>query len=1352
MQLYLRKILILFFLLFSYVDSFSQSEYNKLSQIIKSYTNDDWSETINQGKEFLIKNPDYKGAELVYLYQMMILSYASERDAALEKNKLIKVKKLHSEMRPYVNKIISLLESEKLPDTWLGNSLRWNKKGDKWDSYRNQALDIYLNIIPEMNSGNQNSSNRGTTSNSSSVQQIYKSTENKYELRLQFENIKEIIVESEKDLATIDNFIGFYTLEDDVESIKRKNVLTKNSFLAYDNLMIKNFLIFKDSNQLFLVELNDKNNSSDYMSEIKKFVADKTKIQSFKNRFITPEHNWVYYSFLKNDGLYKYKRGSNEISKKWKTVMRKNHGIKKFSSVPSQFSNGKSSIYFNGKLFFSLGGLENDDIKIRSVIRKNVDLLMGISDYNYSGFENKFNDLKRNVFYTNFSLLDDLNKVSFKSIYENRISQVFSSNRKNIHRLSFDANSGLNTAYVKNSKLFNTRSYNPTFVRTISLTPGKLTVSAGKNFSYSEVSFKKHPNSEGIVKLFTQGYLNDGDMSSFENDLASIFEKSKVFKNEKDTDNEIISDSSNKIKNDEEIIKIDESFGQGKNYADALDNALRNAIDQTGAYVYSEFEVKAEEVTVDKMGSISAGYIKEYEVLEINKISENNVEVTISAIVTKFRNNEYFERKGDNIVVFDKAAFKSKLEEQDQNKLNEEQKILSLCQNEFDKFIKESITFTFLPTTPKKTTKNQNLWKSEIKVDWELNSNYSKFEDYFWTSLEKLALKENDLKVYNEDNTEYFKFGNIYLRSKKSINILSRFLSSVNYYPSNFYIQLFDKKYFPEGISYDRNIGKRVQTRSTHNFSSSDISIGGLVYFNFKNPNQRVNSLISHRINKLFTDITLTGKLPLNNLTKEYRINGNTIEKNLFLKNGKVDYRDIQLVNINADILVDFSSVKRSGTHKIIFNRLSRNQALNYEPKFYNNNRSSEVNYIYTSQKKPTPSKAKVSDQIETKFGVIDDSDGWSNVRSGKSTQSSILFRIYENQRFKILRTEGKWSYIDYNGRKGYMHNSVIKIDSSPKKTQASDAKTAKIIGDNIWVRNSPTNGDVVMYLENNTEVQLLGYCCNETIRGKNNYWYKIDLDGKRGWVFGSQLRFIDKKFDKVKTPPKKEIKDYLSSAYYRNIVSYWSFNGNINAQKGNSFYKSSSYSIDFGTDRFGNYNSSYNDSNQLSSSLGSSSFGNNDFSLSFWINSSSYGDKKIFKIIDSDDKYISVDLQDGEIILKLTTPGQYWGTNTNNYSSSNSISGNRWSHVLISFNFNPNSDDFSYRVFVNGRISEDSRRMLNSTNFKPTRLETSSINSLNLDDVSFWKNVFSNSDYNYLYNLHRSTDITRAESTEFSN
>ena len=36
----------------------------------------------------------------------------------------------------------------------------------------------------------------------------------------------------------------------------------------------------------------------------------------------------------------------------------------------------------------------------------------------------------------------------------------------------------------------------------------------------------------------------------------------------------------------------------------------------------------------------------------------------------------------------------------------------------------------YISTLPKKTKKSKS-WKSEIKVDWELNSNYSKFEVIF---------------------------------------------------------------------------------------------------------------------------------------------------------------------------------------------------------------------------------------------------------------------------------------------------------------------------------------------------------------------------------------------------------------------------------------------------------------------------------------------------------------------------------------------------------------------------------------------------------------------------------------------
>ena len=309
----------------------------------------------------------------------------------------------------------------------------------------------------------------------------------------------------------------------------------------------------------------------------------------------------------------------------------------------------------------------------------------------------------------------------------------------------------------------------------------------------------------------------------------------------------------------------------------------------------------------------------------------------------------------------------------------------------------------------------------------------------------------------------------------------------------------------------------------------------------------------------------------------------------------------------------------------------------------------------------------------------------------------------------------------------------------------------AKIIGDNIWVRNSPSNGKVIMYLENNTNVKLLEYGKKETIRGKTNYWYKIKVDGKTGWVFGSQLRITDRKNDKLKTPPKTNIKDYISPLVYNNLVSYWSFNGSLNAQKGSSF-SSSGYSFVYGSDRFGNYSSSFNDNYRLSTNLPGGFSSNKDFTLSFWVNASSYGNKKIFKIIDSNDKYFSIDFNQGQIVLETTAPGSYWGTNSNKIKSSSYITGDLWNHVLISFDFGT-TDSFKAYVYVNGSsVDQINGSMLNIKNFTPRKIEHDGSSSVKIDDVSLWNTLFKYARMRDLYGLHRSTDITRAESKKLSN
>ncbi|PLX18220.1 MAG: hypothetical protein C0599_12555 [Salinivirgaceae bacterium] len=61
------------------------------------------------------------------------------------------------------------------------------------------------------------------------------------------------------------------------------------------------------------------------------------------------------------------------------------------------------------------------------------------------------------------------------------------------------------------------------------------------------------------------------------------------------------------------------------------------------------------------------------------------------------------------------------------------------------------------------------------------------------------------------------------------------------------------------------------------------------------------------------------------------------------------------------------------------------------------------------------------------------------------------------------------------------------------------------IEGDQIWVRSTPKTGEVIMKLDDGVVCDLLQKGEEEIIRGHKDYWYKIENDGKTGWVFGAQ-------------------------------------------------------------------------------------------------------------------------------------------------------------------------------------------------------------------------------------------------------
>ncbi len=71
--------------------------------------------------------------------------------------------------------------------------------------------------------------------------------------------------------------------------------------------------------------------------------------------------------------------------------------------------------------------------------------------------------------------------------------------------------------------------------------------------------------------------------------------------------------------------------------------------------------------------------------------------------------------------------------------------------------------------------------------------------------------------------------------------------------------------------------------------------------------------------------------------------------------------------------------------------------------------------------------------------------------------------------------------------------------------TEEQEKPTLLIEGNNIWVRESPKTGEVAFTLNEGATCYVLEKGESQVIRGNKDFWYKIEYEGKTGWVFGTQ-------------------------------------------------------------------------------------------------------------------------------------------------------------------------------------------------------------------------------------------------------
>lgn len=108
------------------------------------------------------------------------------------------------------------------------------------------------------------------------------------------------------------------------------------------------------------------------------------------------------------------------------------------------------------------------------------------------------------------------------------------------------------------------------------------------------------------------------------------------------------------------------------------------------------------------------------------------------------------------------------------------------------------------------------------------------------------------------------------------------------------------------------------------------------------------------------------------------------------------------------------------------------------------------------------------------------------NMREGTNTSTKIIQVIQKGEKVEVIKKDGKWSQVKYNGKTGYVYNrylaettvktGTVKVGDSRLNVRAKASMSGKVIGK--------------LYTGNKVE-----------IKGEDGNWYKIDYKGKTGYI-----------------------------------------------------------------------------------------------------------------------------------------------------------------------------------------------------------------------------------------------------------
>ncbi len=155
-----------------------------------------------------------------------------------------------------------------------------------------------------------------------------------------------------------------------------------------------------------------------------------------------------------------------------------------------------------------------------------------------------------------------------------------------------------------------------------------------------------------------------------------------------------------------------------------------------------------------------------------------------------------------------------------------------------------------------------------------------------------------------------------------------------------------------------------------------------------------------------------------------------------------------------------------------------------------------------------TASTAYASSQIGTVMATS------LNVRSGPSTNNTVLFTVKKDEKVEIISSSNGWYNIKTSsGKTGWSSAKYIKINNNESNTGSQNIKVVNV--DILNMRSGPsTSYRVIKMLNKDNKVEVIS---------ENNGWSKIKSDGRLGYVASRYIESTSS--DSKPTPPTNEVK-----------------------------------------------------------------------------------------------------------------------------------------------------------------------------------------------------------------------------------